>query len=89
MACSLHQGACEPHALFAKSGTNLFLLAGQSIPSLTRPQVGSLCTGAGCRRKAVLRYFGEQRGGCDAADELPCDWCQDRQVRLQHVPRIH
>ena len=47
---------------------------------VVHPQVGGLCTGAGCRRKAVLRYFGEQRSGCDSAVELPCDWCQDRQV---------
>lgn len=51
-------------------------------------EVGILCTGAGCRRKAVLRYFGEQRGGCDPASELPCDWCRDRQVVQKSLDKL-
>lgn len=34
----------------------------------------------GCRRKQLLAHFDEKRGGCDAAIELPCDWCHDPKV---------
>lgn len=35
----------------------------------------------GCRRKQLLAHFGEKRGACDAAGELPCDYCRDPRVR--------
>jgi RecQ zinc-binding len=34
----------------------------------------------GCRRRQLLAHFGEKRGGCDPAVELPCDWCCDPKV---------
>jgi hypothetical protein len=41
----------------------------------------------GCRRKQLLAHFGEKRGGCDPAVELPCDWCHDPKVGHDAVQR--
>lgn len=37
--------------------------------------VAAMALSACCRRKALLQHFGERRGRCDAAVELPCDFC--------------
>lgn len=37
--------------------------------------VAELIQSAQCRRKTILRYFGEQRGSCNSNDEETCDYC--------------
>ena len=39
--------------------------------------VSELLSTPGCRRRRLLAFFGEARGACDAAVELPCDFCTD------------
>ena len=39
--------------------------------------VADMALTACCRRKALLAYFGERRGRCQAPDEELCDFCRD------------
>ncbi len=38
-----------------------------------------------CRRKALLAYFGERRGRCQAQEEELCDFCRDPKAVV--IPR--
>ncbi|GBF97647.1 ATP-dependent DNA helicase Q-like [Raphidocelis subcapitata] len=59
--------------------------------------VSDILCSAGCRRRRLLKFFGEERGPCDAAVELPCDAClepdavrrrlKDRNERTQRAQR--
>ena len=39
--------------------------------------VADMAMTACCRRKALLAYFGEHRGRCQAPEEELCDFCRN------------
>ncbi|GMH36156.1 hypothetical protein BSKO_04024 [Bryopsis sp. KO-2023] len=51
-------------------------------------EVASYAMNPRCRRKSVLEYFRERRGGCDGDVEALCDYCKNPKAAMQTLTRL-
>ncbi|KAG2494946.1 hypothetical protein HYH03_006881 [Edaphochlamys debaryana] len=51
-------------------------------------EVVGFARGGGCKRKHVLKFFGEAKGACDASREQLCDFCADPKAVQRALSRL-
>ncbi|PNW72372.1 hypothetical protein CHLRE_16g673393v5 [Chlamydomonas reinhardtii] len=51
-------------------------------------EVAGYCHGGGCRRRYVLKFFGEERGPCDRTCDALCDACTDPRAVSRALSRL-
>ncbi|KAG2434182.1 hypothetical protein HXX76_007908 [Chlamydomonas incerta] len=51
-------------------------------------EVAAYCHGGGCRRRHVLKFFGEERGPCDRSCDALCDACTDPRAVSRALSRL-
>ncbi|KAG2447299.1 hypothetical protein HYH02_007629 [Chlamydomonas schloesseri] len=51
-------------------------------------EVAGYCHGGGCRRRHVLKFFGEDRGPCDRSCDALCDACTDPRAVARALSRL-